>query len=221
MDPGVLVPDVGHLEQVPVQPAGLERLHKHGGMGLGTAGRDNHPVELFLNYLVLDLVLRVLAAGKQVVVRKNNTRQGRGILLETGDIDDSGYLLAQPYLPNPGYDVKLYNTGDEVFATIKRSPLHPGAPVVEEPVPVTRELRALALAVGRTFGLDICGLDVIETPQGWMVLDVNDFPSFGNVPHAAERLARTVLRLARQAVARRVTAETRTLHTLPSLEWSA
>jgi len=115
------------------------------------------------------------------------------------EIDDSGCLLAQPYLPNPGYDVKLYNTGDEIFATVKRSPLHPGADVVEEQIPVTPELRALALAVGRAFGLDIYGIDVVETPRGWVVLDVNDFPSFGNVPEAAHRLARTVLRVTRRA----------------------
>jgi ribosomal protein S6--L-glutamate ligase len=115
------------------------------------------------------------------------------------DIDDSGCLLAQPYLPNPGYDVKLYNTGDEVFAAVRRSPLHPGAEVVEEQIPVTPELRALALAVGQAFGLDIYGIDVIETPDGWVVLDVNDFPSFGMVPEAAHRLARTVLRVTRRA----------------------
>jgi ribosomal protein S6--L-glutamate ligase len=115
------------------------------------------------------------------------------------EIDDAGSLLAQPYLPNPGFDVKLYNTGDEVFATVKRSPLHPGADVVEEQIPVTPELRALALAVGRAFGLDIYGIDVVETPRGWVVLDVNDFPSFGNVPEAAHRLAGTVLRVTRRA----------------------
>jgi ribosomal protein S6--L-glutamate ligase len=114
------------------------------------------------------------------------------------DIDDSTRMLAQPYLVNPGYDMKLYNTGDEVFATIKRSPLHPGADVVEEQIPVTPELRALALAVGRAFELDIYGIDVVETPDGYVVLDVNDFPSFGMVPEAAERLARTVLRVTRR-----------------------
>jgi len=61
--------------------------------------------------------------------------------LEHLELDDSGFLLAQPYLPNPGYDVKLYNTGDEVFAAVKRSPLHPGEDVVEELIPVTPELR--------------------------------------------------------------------------------
>jgi ribosomal protein S6--L-glutamate ligase len=114
------------------------------------------------------------------------------------DIDDSTRMLAQPYLPNPGYDLKVYNTGDEVFATVKRSPLHPGAEVVEEQIPVTPELRSLARAVGRVFGLDIYGIDVVETADGYMVLDINDFPSFGRVPQAAEQLARTVLRVIRR-----------------------
>ena len=122
------------------------------------------------------------------------------------DIDDSGCLLAQPYMPNPGYDVKLYNTGDEVFATVKRSPLHPGADVVEEQIPVTPELRSLARAVGRVFGLDIYGIGVVQTADDWVVLDVNDFPSFGNVPQAAWRLARTVLRVIRRQAAARAAA---------------
>jgi ribosomal protein S6--L-glutamate ligase len=124
------------------------------------------------------------------------------------DIDDSSRMLAQPYLSNPGHDIKLYNTGDEVFATVKRSPLHPGAQVVEDQIPVTRELRNLARAVGRVFGLDIYGIDVVETPRGFVVLDVNDFPSFGKVPQAAWRLARTVLRVTRRQAAARAAART-------------
>jgi ribosomal protein S6--L-glutamate ligase len=116
-------------------------------------------------------------------------------------------MLAQPYLPNPGYDVKVYNTGDEVFATIKRSPLHPGAEVVEEPIEVTPELRNLARAVGRVFGLDIYGIDVIKTRDGYMVLDINDFPSFGKVPQAAWRLARTVLRVTRRQAEAKAAAQ--------------
>ena len=122
-------------------------------------------------------------------------------------IDNSGSLLAQPYLPNPGHDVKLYNTGDEVFATVKRSPLHPGADVVEEQIPVTPELRNLARAVGRVFGLDIYGIDVVQTADGYMVLDINDFPSFSKVPQAAWRLARTVLRVTRRQAAARDAAQ--------------
>jgi ribosomal protein S6--L-glutamate ligase len=123
------------------------------------------------------------------------------------DIGDSTRMLAQPYLANPGYDLKLYNSGDEVFATVKRSPLHPGAEVVEEQVPVTPELRNLARAVGRVFRLDIYGIDVIRTQDGYMVLDINDFPSFGQVPQAAWRLARTVLRVTRRQAAAKAAAQ--------------
>jgi ribosomal protein S6--L-glutamate ligase len=141
-----------------------------------------------------------------LVVKPNNGSSCERIVrvdspeqLDQVDLDDSGYLLVQPYLPNPGYDVKLYNTGDEVFAAVRQSPLHRCNEVVEELIPVTPELRALTLAVGRAFGLDIYGIDVVETPKGWVVLDVNDFPSFGGVPDVARKLARTVLRLARPA----------------------
>ena len=133
-----------------------------------------------------------------------------------------GSLLSQPYLPNPGHDVKLYNPGDEVFATVKRSPLHPGADVVEEQIPVTPELRNLARAVGRVFGLDIYGIDVVETADGWVVLDVNDFPSFGNVPQAAWRLARTVLRVTRRnAIAAAIATTTVDSTLVPVLEATA
>jgi ribosomal protein S6--L-glutamate ligase len=114
------------------------------------------------------------------------------------DIDGGTRMLAQPYLPNPGRDLKVYNTGDAVFATVKRSPLHPDAEVAEERIPVDPELLELALAVGRAFGLDIYGIDVVETPDGYVVLDINDFPGFGREPQAAEQLARTVLRVTRR-----------------------
>ena len=39
------------------------------------------------------------------------------------------------------------------------------------------------------------------------MLDVNDFPSFGRVPQAAWRLARTVLRVIRRQAAARVAAQ--------------
>ncbi|MGH8862019.1 MAG: ATP-grasp domain-containing protein [Jatrophihabitantaceae bacterium] len=124
------------------------------------------------------------------IFRIDNAAQLAGL-----DVDDDGFLLVQRYLPNPGYDVKLYNTGDEVFSVVRRSPLHPGADVTEQLVPMTAEWRKLALRVGRVFGLDIYGLDVIDTPHGWMILDINDFPGFSKVPDAAQRIANTIVRV--------------------------
>jgi ribosomal protein S6--L-glutamate ligase len=116
------------------------------------------------------------------------------VLDETAD--DGRFLLVQPYAVNPGVDVKLYCIDDEVYATRQASPLHPDVNVRPELIELTSDLDALAREVGRVFGLSLYGVDVVESPQGWMVVDVNDFPSFKHVPDAVSRVASAVLRLA-------------------------
>src|SRR5207245_4599063 len=75
--------------------------------------------------------------------------------------------------------------------------LHPD--VKEGLIPVTPELKKLALSVGKLFGLDIYGLDVVETPHGLAILDINDFPSFGLVPRAVARISEYILHAAKRA----------------------
>jgi ribosomal protein S6--L-glutamate ligase len=113
------------------------------------------------------------------------------------------FLLAQPYVANVGVDVKLYSTGSGNFAVRKRSPLQPDHPGVEGLIPLTPELDQIARRVGQVFGLDIFGVDVVETPGGWVALDINDFPSFGLVPNAAELMADTIERIAARAARER------------------
>ncbi|MEV4561019.1 hypothetical protein AB0K51_29035 [Kitasatospora sp. NPDC049285] len=110
---------------------------------------------------------------------------------------DGGVLIAQPYVANGGLDLKVYCVGGEVFATERTSPLHPHHPFRERPVTLGREVAALAAQVGEVFGLDLYGLDVLLGPDGPVVVDVNDFPSFRQVPAAVERVADAVVRLAR------------------------
>jgi ribosomal protein S6--L-glutamate ligase len=54
---------------------------------------------------------------------------------------------------------------------------------------VSDEIRAIALRCGAEFGLNLYGLDVLETAGGPLVIDVNYFPSYKGVPDAASRLA--------------------------------
>jgi hypothetical protein len=109
---------------------------------------------------------------------------------------DHGFFLAQRYVENAGFDIKLYVAGTEVYAVAKKSPLHPDVDVKQRLLPLTPALRELALRTGRIFGLHIYGLDVVETSHGFVVLDINDFPSFTNVPGATTLLTNYVLHLA-------------------------
>jgi ribosomal protein S6--L-glutamate ligase len=113
------------------------------------------------------------------------------------------FLLAQRYVDNPGFDVKLYVAGTQVYAVRKKSPLHPDVHVTEGLIPITPELRTLALNVGEFFGLDLYGVDVVQTAEGWVGVDINDFPSFGGVPGAVALIAQFILHVARRLAMQR------------------
>ena len=109
-------------------------------------------------------------------------------------LDESTHYLAMRYVENTGFDIKLYVTGQEVHAITKSSPLH--GTVEEQEIPVTREMLKLAQLVGRVFGLDLYGVDVLETPKGLMLVDINDFPSFYGVPRKVQSIAEYILHAA-------------------------
>lgn len=153
------------------------------------------------------LLHQIPAEDYPIVVKPSNGSSCRGIYrlngpdeLEALEIAEAGesFFLAQRYAENAGFDIKVYVTGNEVYAPIaKQSVLH--GEVRERFVPLTPQVRKLALQVGKLFGLDIYGLDVVETPQGPAILDINDFPSFGGVPRAVRRISEYVLHAAKRA----------------------
>jgi glutathione synthase/RimK-type ligase-like ATP-grasp enzyme len=57
------------------------------------------------------------------------------------------------------------------------------------PVPVEPEVRDAAVRTGAALGLGLYGLDVIESPDGPVVVDVNYFPGYKGVPDAAAMIA--------------------------------
>ena len=152
------------------------------------------------------LLTQIPAEDYPIVVKPSNGSSCKGIYrldspnaltdLIIAEANDS-FFLAQHYAENTGFDMKLYVTGKEVFAVAKKSPLH--GDVIERLIPLTPQMRKLALSVGTLFGLDIYGLDVVETPQGLVVVDINDFPSFGMVPRAVARVAEYILHTAKRA----------------------
>lgn len=93
-------------------------------------------------------------------------------------------MLVQEYVP--GAELKVYVIGDDVFAIRKLSTATGATRIL---CPVDDRLRAIALRCGQVFGLGLYGLDVIESPQGPVVIDLNYFPSYKGVPNGAGLLA--------------------------------
>jgi ribosomal protein S6--L-glutamate ligase len=99
--------------------------------------------------------------------------------------------LAQSYIPTDGYDLKLYGVGDKIWPVRKPSPFNKPADDGSRSgeVPLTRELEELGRRCGEIFGLELYGVDCIETPDGPLVIEINDYPNYTGVPRANETLA--------------------------------
>jgi glutathione synthase/RimK-type ligase-like ATP-grasp enzyme len=104
--------------------------------------------------------------------------------------------------------------GDEVPLTYRRIPeggehwrsnIALGArAVVVEPTP---ELAELALEAARLCQITVAGLDVLETPAGYQILEINNVPGWYPVPDPDRRVvAESVFRMFEARMRERVAA---------------
>jgi ribosomal protein S6--L-glutamate ligase len=106
-------------------------------------------------------------------------------------------VLIQEYIQGSGEDLKVYVVGEAVFAVRKpfsaTSFTQPG-----RPCPVSAEVLDIARRCGQAFGLGLYGLDVIESVDGPLVVDLNYFPGYKGVPNVAPLIAQYIEDYARE-----------------------
>lgn len=123
-------------------------------------------------------------------VRGDNCRDV--LVLPSGrHIDDVQWaepdVIVQRWVANDGSDLKLYGVGDIVWAVRKPSPLGRGGEA--RMVALRPEHVSMAHNCRDTFGLDLYGVDCIETDDGLVVIEVNDYPNYTGIAAADDRLA--------------------------------
>jgi ribosomal protein S6--L-glutamate ligase len=139
-------------------------------------------------------LLRELLARGPLVVKPHRGHRGHGVHVIRNERD----LALVPSAPTPwviqehaegtGEDLKVYVVGDRVFAV--RKPFSPDSFTRPgRPSPVSSEVRSIALRSGEAFGLGLYGLDMIEGPDGPVVVDLNYFPGYKGVSGVAPLIA--------------------------------
>ena len=133
-----------------------------------------------------------IAADGPVVVKTPLGSRGEGVtVLERGDgrpVGGRGPWLVQDRVPGDGWDRKLFVIGPHVHGTLRRWPALSLTDKLGRPLRMDSRLAALALAAGDVFGLCAYGVDVIDGPDGPVIVDVNAFPGFKGVPGATRLL---------------------------------
>ena len=146
----------------------------------------------------IDDVMEVLG-GPPIIIKLARGTHGRGVVLAESRkaarsvlqgfylMDDDGTnILLQEYIEeSAGTDIRAFVVGGQVVASMKRqslnddfrSNLHQGGEGTS--IKLTDEEEKVAIKAARAMGLSICGVDMMRSNRGTLVLEVNSSPGFG------------------------------------------
>lgn len=93
-------------------------------------------------------------------------------------------VYVQEFIPNNGRDIRAFVVGDKVVAAMYRyasegqwkTNVYQGGKC--KPCYLTDDMREMCLAAARIVGLDYTGVDIIEGPNGPLILELNGAPSW-------------------------------------------
>jgi len=99
--------------------------------------------------------------------------------------DGTNILLQEFVEESAGEDIRVFIVGGRVVASMKRqsldddfrSNMHQGGEGVS--VKLTEEEKKVAIKAAKAMGLPICGVDLMRSSRGPLVLEVNSSPGFG------------------------------------------
>jgi ribosomal protein S6--L-glutamate ligase len=159
------------------------------------------PVTIFAHRTSNPQEVIELAGGAPVVIKLLEGTQGIGVVLgETpkaaesiiqafGGVDTN--ILVQEYIKEArGEDIRCIVIGGKVVASMKRrgregdfrSNLHRGGSA--KTVKITPQERATAIGAAKAMGLNVCGVDMLRSNHGPVVMEVNSSPGLEGVEQA-------------------------------------
>lgn len=121
----------------------------------------------------------VTGSWGRLLARVNGPEQARSILSQKKDLGSFHHAIfyVQEYIEKPDRDIRAYVVGDQVLAASYRTAKHwvtnaaRGAESL--PCPITPEIEEMALRACNAVGAKLAGVDLIETPDGYSVIEVN------------------------------------------------
>ncbi len=170
------------------------------------------PKTVFTNYSRNVKEIIQGAGGAPVVVKLLEGTQGLGVVLaETDNAAESVIdafnglkvrVIVQEFIEEAqGADIRAFVVDGVVVGAMKRqakkgefrSNLHRGG--TAQVIDLTEEEENAALKAARVMGLGICGVDMLQSKHGPLILEVNSSPGLEGIEHATgKNIAKSIIR---------------------------
>jgi ribosomal protein S6--L-glutamate ligase len=155
--------------------------------------RETSDVDDLIDQVGLPLIVK-LASGTQgngVVLAE--TKKAAKSVIQAFYVNDTSILIQEFIAESAGTDIRAFVIGSQVVASMKRqsldddfrSNIHQGG--VGTSIKLTDEEKKVALRAAKAMGLSICGVDLMRTNRGPMILEVNSSPGLEGIEAATGR----------------------------------
>jgi ribosomal protein S6--L-glutamate ligase len=148
--------------------------------------------------------------GAPVIIKVARGTHGNGVVLaETKKaakavmqafyVEGVSFIVQEFVVESAGTDIRAFVVNGKVVASMKRqsldddfrSNLHQGGQ--GEKVPLTDQERKTAQRAAKAMGLPVCGVDMMRSDRGPLVLEVNSSPGFGIEKVTGRNVARKII----------------------------
>ena len=132
-------------------------------------------------------VLKPLVGSWGRLISKVNDRDAAESILEHKEVLGTymhSIFYVQEHVPKPGRDIRAFVVGDETIGAIYRASDHWITNTARggkaSKCPVTPELNDLCVRAARSVGGGVVAVDLVEAPEGLLVIEVNYTMEFRN-----------------------------------------
>ncbi len=141
--------------------------------------------------------------GNGVVLAEN--RKAAKAVMQAFYVEGVSFIVQEYIAESAGADIRAFVVNGKVVASMKRqsldddfrSNLHQGGEGT--PVKLTDDERRTAVKAAKAMGLTICGVDMMRSNRGPLVLEVNSSPGFGIEKVTGHNVAAKIIAYVEQA----------------------
>lgn len=165
----------------------------------GFASKPDDIPDLIKNVGGAPLVVKLLEGTQGIGVVLADTNKSAEAIIEAF-MGLKANILVQEFIKEAGgADIRCFVVGNKVVAAMKRqgaegefrSNLHRGGSA--KLVRLTKDERATAVNAAKAMGLNLCGVDILQSNNGPVVMEVNSSPGLEGIEQATDKDVATMI----------------------------